>query len=135
MREAWVQGSMIAAVMALLGGSARAHAQTCSDPTRTIQATGAAACRVYDGDPASCARAWAITQSGAQAVSCFYVPAQNACQGCGPSNQTSGLCVNTCAAPPATPVDALSPLASGGLAVALAIGSLWSARRRQRSCA
>jgi hypothetical protein len=123
----------LALVAALLSVSTSASAQTCGDPTRPLEATGAAACRVYDGDPTSCGRAWATTQNGAQVVSCFYVPAQSACQGCGPSNQAGGLCVNTCATPPGAPVDGLPPLASLGLAATLALGSLWSAGRRWRT--
>lgn len=120
-------------VAASLGVCASARAQTCSDATRTVEARGAAACRVYDGDPTTCAKAWALTQNGTEAVSCFYVPAQSACQGCGPNNQASGLCVNTCASPPPLPVDALPALARGGLAAALAAASFWGARRRTRA--
>jgi len=59
--------------------------------------SGPAACRVYDAAPAQCALAWATTQGGGQPVTCFYSPSTATCQGCGPTNQTSGACVNTCA--------------------------------------
>jgi hypothetical protein len=108
-RWSWLTWLACAAVVGLFLGatSSSVAAQSCSDPSRTIHITGSSACRVYDGDAASCAQAWALTQGSGQAVSCFY--SSGTCQGCGPNNQASGACVNACA--PRQAVPALPPVA------------------------
>ena len=77
--------------------------------------SGAAACHVYDTDPDSCARAWAVTQNQGQPVSCFYVEGSG-CQGCGP-NQPAGTCTNRCITAAAVP--ATTRWAACGLVAAL----------------
>jgi hypothetical protein len=118
----------------LCAAVSHAQASTCADPARTIQLSGAAACRTFDQDPSSCARAWATTQTSGASVSCFYVPGTSpSCQGCGPANQASGACTNTCVAAsvPAVGVERL------GLAAVLLMGlGMAAARglpRRQRA--
>jgi hypothetical protein len=113
--------------------TAGATAQTtCNDPARTVFASGAAACRAFDADPPSCQRAWALTQNGNQAVSCFYTA--QTCQGCGPTNQNAGVCTNSCAAPPPTSVP-LAPLqvVAGLSAILLALGAGATAARDGKS--
>lgn len=119
------------ALIVLIVGASSAHAQVCADPTRTLQTSGSAACHVYDGDAARCAQAWAVTQNGGQAVSCFYVASQASCQGCGPGNEAAGACRNTCAAAlvavPALPAGAPWLLAAS----LLGLGALARTGRRR----
>jgi hypothetical protein len=71
-----------------------------NDPSRTIFTGGASdnsGCHDFDGDQASCEKAFNVGFSGI--VSCFYDSGN--CKGCGPDNFNGGLCTNTCAPPPA----------------------------------
>ena len=80
---------------------------TCQDPTcsadvtRTIYAggPGTSACHTFDGDQTNCEKAYHLGQSGSGTVvaSCYYDIGDDECRGCGPNNQGSGNCVNTCA--------------------------------------
>ncbi len=46
-----------------------------------------------------CAKGWQFTgMSPFQAVSCFFRDAESGCVACGPNNETSGFCTNSCAA-------------------------------------
>jgi hypothetical protein len=127
-----IASSFLLAALAFILARTAQGTPTCADPSRTILVTGAAACRVYDQDPASCASAWAVAQTG-QAVSCFYASNQT-CQGCGPNNQASGACINTCqpapAKVPALPEGALALLATGLLVPGAA---LLRGRKRRES--
>ncbi len=77
----------------LMTGKCRERGFNCEDPSRTIYRYGEQACRVFDGDPASCAKAWHRTDDGVSA-SCWYAAGE--CRGCGPNQQTPGNCINTC---------------------------------------
>jgi hypothetical protein len=71
---------------------------TCEkDPSRTIFAggPGTGACGQFDGDPASCLKAFHRGQQGGIA-SCFYDESADQCLGCGIGNSGSGQCLNTC---------------------------------------
>lgn len=116
------------AVATLAASPARAQT-TCADPSRTMGLEGPAACRVYDADPSRCSRAWAVTQSTGQAVSCFYLASSGTCQGCGPTNQAQGQCINSCV--PQRPV----PAANGSLlaTLALMLAALGAALLHKRS--
>jgi hypothetical protein len=128
----FVRGLFLLGVLLIAPRSAQAQA-TCADPARTIMLSGPAACRVYDEEPAQCALAWATTQGSAQPVSCFYSSSTASCQGCGPTNQASGACVNACVAV-ARPAPALSTAALVGLFGVLALGGAAGVRsRRSRS--
>jgi hypothetical protein len=79
-------------------------AAACDDPSRDIFAggIGSEACRQFDGDEASCARAWETGAEGGAASCVFTVP----CRGCGPPNEARGDCTNTCGpVAPATTCD------------------------------
>jgi hypothetical protein len=69
-----------------------------NDPTRTIFAgsngQSGGACRQFDGNETMCNAAFHFGGNGL--ASCFY--ANGECRGCGPSNEGSGDCVNTCRA-------------------------------------
>jgi hypothetical protein len=67
-----------------------------SSVSRTVFTGGpnTRACRIYDGDVASCEMAWAISRNGA--VNCFVDGSQ--CRGCGPRNDGDD-CVNSCTGP------------------------------------
>jgi hypothetical protein len=66
-----------------------------NDSSRTIFAGGpnTAACRQFDGDPASCILAFHRGAGGI--ASCFYDGYNDECLGCGPNNQDYA-CINTC---------------------------------------
>jgi hypothetical protein len=61
---------------------------------------GTAACHVYDGDQTNCEKAFHMSQCGP--ASCWYDVFSANCNGCGPSNQQQGVCVNTCVDGPPT---------------------------------
>jgi hypothetical protein len=72
---------------------------TCAgDATRTIYAGGPGngACHFFDGNQTNCEKAY---HKGASSIiaSCFYDADDDECLGCGPHNQESGACSNTCA--------------------------------------
>jgi len=73
----------------------------CEDATRTIDTGGPkiGACHAFDGNPTSCAAAYHFTLSG-EIASCFYDVAFDECNGCGPTNQGDGICLNQCVASP-----------------------------------
>src|SRR6185369_12921076 len=52
------------------------------------------ACHQYDNDPNSCLAAFHQGQTGIS--SCYYDGFGQECIGCGPNNQQSGSCINTC---------------------------------------
>ena len=86
----------------------------CADQSRTIY-TGppdSAGCTRFDGDPASCAMAY--VEGGSGVASCYYDAENEACRGCGPSNEGSGACTNTCIAPPSCPLDQSRTIYTGG---------------------
>lgn len=86
------------------------------DPSRDLFAggPGTSACRRYDGDRATCEKAFHYT-SCLQAASCYYDAAREECRGCGPNNQEGGECVDTCSqAPPACALDASRVIFAGG---------------------
>lgn len=71
---------------------------TCpGDVTRTIFAGGptTSACHTFDGNQTNCEKAFHQGNQGIVA-SCFYDTSIDECLGCGPSNQESGNCTNTC---------------------------------------
>jgi len=69
---------------------------TCDDASRTEALGGpwTSACRVYDGDQASCEAAWAMSSDGA--ASCYWEADNSDCRGCRNDGNHDGGCVNTC---------------------------------------
>jgi hypothetical protein len=87
---------------------------TCAeDSSRTIFAggPGTSACQQFDGDKASCEKAFHRGDDD-YISSCFYNNSNNSCRGCGPSNQNEGRCTNTCAPPPTCLDEARTTFAS-----------------------
>ena len=84
------------------------------DPSRTLFAgvPNTAACHQYDGNPTSCAQAFHQGADGF--ASCFYDFALAECLGCGTSNESSNLCVNTCRHGPPPCVDTARTIFVGG---------------------
>jgi hypothetical protein len=72
-----------------------------ADPTRVLFAggPGTSACHQFDGDEVSCNQAFHRDQCGND-TSCFYQ--FGSCNGCGPNNESEGICKNTCEAGPIT---------------------------------
>lgn len=70
---------------------------TCDgDPARIVFAGGpnTSACHYFDGDPVNCNKAYHLGSGGV--ASCWYDADDETCNGCGPNNQSAGLCTNTC---------------------------------------
>ena len=73
---------------------------TCpGDPVRTILAgfSGSAACTYLSFSQTLCEKAFHVGGNGIVA-SCFFDTDNQECRGCGPNNQSQGLCQNTCPA-------------------------------------
>jgi len=79
------------------GNCTNTCAKCLNDPSRTTYAGGpnTDACHQYDGDQATCEKAFHASQYG-QWDSCFYDTSFNECRGCGPHNRGNGDCVDTC---------------------------------------
>ena len=89
-------------------GAAWAQTAVCEDTSRTVFAGGPGSEGCLEiADQATCEAAWIDGHNGP--ASCFYAPGcrTNAvCCGCGPTNESAGLCTNTCVAPPADGIPA-----------------------------
>jgi hypothetical protein len=89
------------AIIGLLVSSPSVAQLVCeNDPSRTIFAgsngQSGGACRQFDGNETLCNAAFHFGGNGL--ASCYYDAGQDQCRGCGPSNEGSGDCVNTCRA-------------------------------------
>ena len=79
-------------------------AQTCEDPARSVFAggPGSEGCLQFI-DRTSCEEAWVDGHNGP--ASCYFDEDLGECFGCGPNNESAGLCTNTCLEPPEPPED------------------------------
>jgi hypothetical protein len=71
------------------------------DTSRQIFVGGpnTSACRTFDYNPSLCEQSFHLSGDCLDLTSCFYNFDFNECMGCGTSNQSAGLCSNTCEGP------------------------------------
>jgi cysteine-rich repeat protein len=70
----------------------------CDDLSRAIDAGPAGACAIFDGDPASCTRAYE-THAPGETASCRYDSGAGTCRACSWDDEAAGSCENTCTSP------------------------------------